>query len=986
MKKLVFSLILVCFINVSVFSQCDCKVNMSFERASGKCFGQDCKCYCLPDSMGDVWEQCPDWGFGSTDIEPGGNSVYSNMTPSDGKTFLSMSGISGDAEGSSLRLCRNAPLKAGTKYCFTIDLINAGSFDPNAVLKIYGSMSACTESQLLWTSPSIVPLTPAAFKTQSFCFTPTSDWTYISFRMVGGGVLGMDNWKSTDGLFPPQPDNTACGPKVLVRDTTVCANGCTKLTAIGSGGTPGYTYKWSDGQTGATIEVCPGTSSKTLTVVLTDKANKTATDSAKVIVVAPPKVKVNPATICQGTSTTLTATGASTYSWSPATNLNVTTGAVVIAKPATTTTYTVIGSIAGGCADTTTVVVTVNPKPGIQTTGGTICQNDSVQLTANNAATYVWTPSATLNNATSATPIAHPVATTTYTVIGTDVNGCKDTATALVQIVTNIIPTITGDTIICVGESTQLTAKGGATFTWTPTTGLSNAAISNPVVTTTVTTTYQVLVSSGSCKGMKNITVKVNPLPTVAAQSVTICENEKATLTGTGASTYKWSGIGISAPTNASITVSPIATATYSLVGTDGNGCSNNTTATVTVNKLPDILVNSETICKGATVTLAARGGVSYTWSGSAGGVLPSTSSISIKPTATSTYTVTGTAANGCKNKAVATITVNPNPDVSVNSGAICKGNTFNLKATGTSASYTWEASDGSLMPNSGEVVVKPVSNSTYTVTGSEKGCIDTAIAHVDVNNIPVVTVNNAAICSREEVMLTATGATSYVWSTGATKPSIVVTPSSTTNYVVTGTVAGCSSKAVSVVTVYGNPNAVFYLNPHELTEDQPKLSVLNLSTGKNLMYEWDLGEPESPFNKSKLLNPSHLYSQPGNYTICLKVTDSLHGCVDSTCKDIVYKPQWTFYVPNAFTPGDPTVDLNNIFYAYGTNIQKFRMMIFDRWGTKIFESNDLEKGWDGRVQGKLEVAQQDVYVWKIDLTDPFNKEHQYVGYVTLLK
>jgi gliding motility-associated-like protein len=60
--------------------------------------------------------------------------------------------------------------------------------------------------------------------------------------------------------------------------------------------------------------------------------------------------------------------------------------------------------------------------------------------------------------------------------------------------------------------------------------------------------------------------------------------------------------------------------------------------------------------------------------------------------------------------------------------------------------------------------------------------------------------------------------------------------------------------------------------------------------------------------------------------------------------------------------------------------------MIFDRWGSKIFETTDLEKGWDGRVQGKPEIAQQDVYVWKVELTDPFNKEHQYVGHVTLLR
>ena len=969
------------FANTVVFSQCDCKVNMSFERAEGGCFGQDCNCNCLPDNGQDSWEQCKDWGCGSTDIEPGGNLTIGNISPSDGKTFMSMT-CGPNGEGNSLKLCAGAPLKAGTQYCFSIDLLTKGG---STALALYGATSACTTSQLLWKSATI---TAATWSTQTFCFTPTSDWTYISFRVVeGSGALGVDNWKSTDGKFPPQPDQTACGPKVVVRDTSVCANGCTKLTAIGSGGTPGYTYKWSDGQTGATIDVCPGTSTKTWTVVLTDKSNKTATDSANVNIVAAPVVKVNPVSICEGATATLTASGAATYRWSPSTGLNTTTGAVVTARPATTTTYTVVGSIAEGCADTTTVVVTVMPKPDVQTTGGTICKNDSVKLSATNALTYVWSPAATLINSNTATPLAYPSVTTTYTVIGTATNGCKDTTTAIVQVVNNITPVVTGDTIICKGGSTQLTASGGSSYSWSPGTGLSDSTIANPVASPIVTTTYQVFVSSGSCKGMKSISIKVNPLPVVSATSLTICENEEATLTATGALTYTWSGGGITPVTSESITVKPEVTTMYSVVGTDVNGCSDDTTIAVTVNKLPVVSVNNDTICKGEEVTLIASGAASYSWSSSAGGTFPQAASIIVKPEITGTYTVTGTAVNGCKNAAVATIIVNPIPDVAVNSGVMCKGNTFTLKAVGASTnSYTWQASDGSQIPNKDVVVVSPLSSSTYTVTGSSKGCMDTAIAHVAVNEVPVIAVNNAAICSRSEVLLTATGGTSYVWSTGGTTPTIVVTPFSTTSYTVTGTVAGCSSTAVSLVTVYGNPDAQFYLNPRELSEDQPTLIILNSSKGKNLMYAWDFGDPESTENASTATHPTHEYSHPGKYSICLKVIDSLHGCSDSTCKEIVYKPQWTFYIPNAFTPGDKSYDLNNVFYAYGTNILKFRMMIFDRWGTKIFESNDLQKGWDGCVQGKSEVAQQDVYVWKVDLTDPFNKEHHYIGHVTLLK
>ncbi|HET6228038.1 MAG TPA: gliding motility-associated C-terminal domain-containing protein [Bacteroidia bacterium] len=986
MKQLVFSLILLCFVGVNAFSQCDCKVNMSFERAEGGCFGQNCNCNCLPDNGQDSWEQCTDWGCGSTDIEPGGNLTIGNIKPSDGKTFMSMT-CGPNGEGNALKLCAGAPLKSGTKYCFSIDLLTKGG---NTALALYGSNSACTTSELLWKSATV---TSATWTTQTFCFTPTSNWTYISFRVIeGSGALGLDNWKSTDGNFPPQPDNSTCEPTVTVRDTTVCANGCTKLTAIGKGGKPGYTYKWSDGQTGQTIDVCPGTTTKTLTVTLTDAANKTAIASGKVVIAAAPAVSVSPASICAGESTALTATGATTYSWSPNTGLSGTTGSSVTASPATTTTYTVVGSNGGGCKDTATVVVTVNPKPKLTATGGQICPGDSVQLnvTDANATTgisYSWQPAGTLSNPAIANPYAHPTANITYTVTGKTDKGCTATATATVNISNSIIPNVSADTSMCIGSSAQLKASGGSKYVWTPATGLSSTTISNPIATPTVTTVYEVEVSSGTCIGKKSVTVKVNPLPTVTAADASMCGSEKATISATGASTYKWTGTGIPVTQGASITVSPAATATYTVVGTDINGCVDTATSTVTVKQAPVITVNSVTICIGETTSLTATGGTSYDWTASSGGALPSGPTITVKPTVTTTYTVTGTGVNGCKNTAVGKISVNPAPDVKVNSGTICKGTTFTLTATGGALTYTWQASDGSPMPNSDVVIVTPTGNTTYTVTGTTGGCTDTAIAHVNVNAVPVITVNNGEVCERQEVLLTATGGTSYVWSTGGKTPTIVVTPTTTTSYTVTGTTAGCSSKAVAVVTVYGKPYANFYPSVRELSDDEPKVALLNGSNGKNLIYDWNFGDPVSgALNTSKLMNPSHLYSHTGIYSICLKATDSLHGCADSICKEIVYKPQWTFYIPNAFTPGDPLNTLNNTFNGKGTNIMKYSLMIFDRWGTKIFETTDLEKGWDGRVQGKPEIAQQDVYVWKVDLTDPFNKEHHYVGHVTLLR
>lgn len=1135
MKHTVITLFFICLSSAFSFSQCDCKINMSFERADGGCFGQNCSCNCLPDNGQDTWEQCTSWGCGSTDIEPGGNLTIGNIQPSHGNSFMSMT-CGPEGEGNSVKLCAGAPLKSGTQYCFTIDLLTKGG---NTALALYGANSACTTSQLLWKSPAI---TSASWTTQTFCFTPTSDWTYISFRVVdGSGALGVDNWKSTDGKFPPQPDGTACAPTVSVRDTSVCANGCTQLTAIGKGGTPPYSFSWNDAANSqtASITACPGATTKSYVVTLKDAAGKTATATAKINVIAAPTVTVNAAEICPGTTATLSASGATSYSWSPATSLSATTGASVTANPKTTTTYTVIGTNAAGCKDTTTTTVTIRPQPDVQATGGTICPNDSIQLKAVNATSYVWTPAATLSNPNSATPTAHPSVNTTYTVIGTDAYGCKDTATvqvdvvnnlvavvnadtticlgssaqlqasggskyvwtpatglsssiisnpvatptvtttyevtvssgsctgkksvtitvvtgpklsanggticpgdslqlnvtdanasnnityawtpaatlsnavianpyahpvvtttytvtgtsangcqstatATVTITNNLIPTVSADTAICIGAHVQLKAGGGSTYAWTPATGLSNPAIANPVANPTVTTTYQVTVSSGSCIGTKNVTITVNALPVISVTASTICEKEKATVTATGAATYSWKEPSGGSYTGSTITLQPASTTSYTVTGTDSKGCKDTTTTIITVNPAPLIKVNSETICAGVEITLIASGGNSYTWQ-AAGTTLPATASVLVKPTATTSYTVTGTGANGCKNTAVSTVTVNPIPDIAANSGTICKGKNFTIKAVGGATSYSWQASDGSAVPPQAEVIVNPASNTTYTVTGTAKGCSDTAMAHVNVNPVPVITVNNAAICSRKEVKLTASGGATYHWSTNTGGASIVVAPAITTSYTVTGTQGGCSSTAIAVVTVYGNPIVSFYPNPRELSEDEPKVNLFNSTSGKNLLYEWTFGDAASPLNTSDKENPSHQYPGPGTYTICLKAIDSLHGCVDSACKEIIYKPQWTIYVPNAFTPGDDG-HLNNVFYAYGTNIIKFRMLIFDRWGNEIFESNDLYKGWDGKVNGKPELAQQDVYVWKIDCTDIFNKTHQYIGHVTLVK
>jgi gliding motility-associated-like protein len=107
-------------------------------------------------------------------------------------------------------------------------------------------------------------------------------------------------------------------------------------------------------------------------------------------------------------------------------------------------------------------------------------------------------------------------------------------------------------------------------------------------------------------------------------------------------------------------------------------------------------------------------------------------------------------------------------------------------------------------------------------------------------------------------------------------------------------------------------------------------------------------------------------------------------GCKDTASQIIKVKPSWIVYIPNTFTPnGD---GLNDGFTAKGYNINKFNIQIYDRWGHLLFESNDMENQWDGHTKNSDEPIKQDVYVWKVQVVDIFNKNHDLTGHVTLLK
>jgi hypothetical protein len=420
-------------------------------------------------------------------------------------------------------------------------------------------------------------------------------------------------------------------------------------------------------------------------------------------------------TICAGQSTVLNGNGALSYTW----NNGATNGVAI--SPIATTTYTVTGTDANTCSSKDSITIKVNTLPIVValTTNDTICSGQSVILNGSGALSYTWN-----NGATNGVAIT-PNATTTYTVTGTDVNACfkKDSVTIRVNVLPIVIASATNDTI-CAGQSTVLSGNGALSYAW------NNGATNVVAITPNATTTYTVIgTDANTCSSKDSITIKVNTLPIVVASTTndTICVGQSIVLNGNGALSYTWNN----GATNG-VAITPNATTTYTVTGTDVNACSKKDSITITVNALPTVTTSASApiICAGQSTILTGGGAVTYVWNNGA------TNGVAIAPSGTTTYTVTGTDANACSNTATQTITVNANPVASLiaSVSVLCAGTPATL--TGLPVGGTYSVVSGATSALVGNVfnaaTVGPYTIA-YTSTNAS-GCSDSAQFNFNVN------------------------------------------------------------------------------------------------------------------------------------------------------------------------------------------------------------------------------------------------------------
>lgn len=311
-------------------------------------------------------------------------------------------------------------------------------------------------------------------------------------------------------------------------------------------------------------------------------------DTVRITVDTPFIVTRADTTLCESATVMLNTTGASTYSWLPATGLSNAAAQNPIAAPAITTEYFVTGTNAFGCTAIDSVTISVNPKPVITSTGDTtICTGASAALFATGGISYSWEPAALLNNPAIANPVADPAANNVqYIVTVTGANNCTNRDSFIVTVKALPVFTVSGDQAVCINTNAQLNASGGNYYEWSPSSLVSDPAISNPTAITGTTTAYTVLIRDTACNydTILNTAITVLPLPVITATKTNdvSCASKSAQLEATGAEAYNWQpAANLSNPASSSPVASPAATTTYTVTGTNSNGCTN--TAAVTV-------------------------------------------------------------------------------------------------------------------------------------------------------------------------------------------------------------------------------------------------------------------------------------------------------------------------------------------------------------------------------------------------------------------
>jgi gliding motility-associated-like protein len=339
-------------------------------------------------------------------------------------------------------------------------------------------------------------------------------------------------------------------------------------------------------------------------------------------------------------------------------------------------------------------------------------------------------------------------------------------------------------------------------------------------------------------------------------------------------------------------------------------------------------------------------------------------------------------------------------PDFTAPPGECLRGNSYNLNAGGAfvgNGTFTWNFSSHghpalSNNMNPTHVVFDTSGVFPVSLTVKEDGCSETVAKNLEVYSSPIAdyTTSTKILCDLHPVKFinksNGEEPLVYLWNFGDGTTDNSISPQHMYPAVgkyptslIISTKHNCADTFAlnAPLAVNPSPKAGLNVTPSDTSIFYPDVTAVDLSSGaSSCILDWGDG------SESGNCNDAHSYSNPKVYTV-MQIVENDYGCTDTTYTKVRIKPEFRFWIPNSFTPdGD---SLNDIFKPQMIGVYDYSFSIYDRWGEKIFETNDVNVGWDGYYNGVL--CLNDVFVYKINLKDEVeNTEHHYIGRVTLVK
>lgn len=691
--------------------------------------------------------------------------------------------------------------------------------------------------------------------------------------------------------------------------------------------------------------------------------------------------------------------------------------------------YGIKVSDANGCFDSTFVLINIHPLVVVAAGPDTsICEGNSVNLTATGTVNYVWTPATDLNTTIGSLVISTPSISTTYYVTGTDSSGCSNSDSVKVSVNPKPLVSFTAQAV-CLGDTTVFTntstSVGGFSSVWLFGYNSDSATSTNTSFFYPLCNNYLVsliVTSDSGCVAALTDTAFVDCKPSAAFTVNNVCTNEVAVFinTSTGASSNSWDfdyNTGIDNTTQSPTHFYAAGNYNIQLIAGSVNGCKDTIFHNLIVFPKPVANFVSDSVCLGDNSTFAGSSAVlsdtiiSWEWNFGDNSPLGATQNPvhTYSNAGTQNVSLIITSNNGCNDTITQNAVVHTLPDALFSAGNACTGSNIpftdfsTIPSGGAIQSWAWDFDNGGVINTNQNPSNSFITSGSYFVQliiVSNFGCKDSITKEITVNPNPIVnfssidTIGCSPLCItfQNSSFISSGSIISSLWDFGdgsiASDPNhcyLNNSDSLISHFNVSLTVtsdSGCVTVGTknNYIAVYPTPNADFSVQPQTTTITDPIISITDLSTGANF-WNWNFGDGSAPLSTS--LQIPYAYSDTGTYIITLIISNQ-YNCIDTAYQTIIIEPDFVFFIPNSFSPnGD---GINDNFTGKGVFIKIFEMSIFDRWGNLIFFTNNIDKAWDGKANHGSETAQEDVYVYSIKITDTKRIKHNYKGIVTLVK